>query len=182
MREVDQPLPDVRLFALEPRTDERGSFTRMFCHRTLEAYGFALGAAQVNLARSTRKGTLRGLHYQVGEAAETKLVTVLDGSICDVVLDLRPESPSHGRHACIRLDAALPMAVLIPRGCAHGYLTTADRTTLLYLTSTPYRPEAERGVRWNDPAFAIAWPGEPQILSARDLAIPDYDDARSLVA
>jgi dTDP-4-dehydrorhamnose 3,5-epimerase len=182
MREVDRPLPGMRVFDLEPRTDERGSFTRLFCRATLAELGFAAGAAQANLSRSMRAGTLRGLHYQLGEAAEAKLVTVLAGAVCDVVLDLRPYSPSFRRHALVRLDATRPQAVLIPPGCAHGFLTHADSTVLLYFTSCPHAPVQERGVRWDDPAFGIDWPERPVVLSAKDRALPDFDPRWHLAA
>ncbi|WP_159715719.1 dTDP-4-dehydrorhamnose 3,5-epimerase family protein [Geminicoccus flavidas] len=182
MREVDRPLPGMRVFDLEPRQDERGSFTRLFCRATLAELGFEGGAAQSNLSRSVRAGTLRGLHYQLGDAAETKLVTVVAGTVCDVVLDLRPYSPSFGRHVALHLDAALPQAVLIPAGCAHGFLTTKDATTLLYFTSHPHAPVLERGVRWDDPAFRIAWPEDPVVLSQKDRALPDFDPRWHLAA
>ena len=182
MLEVARPLPGMRLFDLDPRIDDRGSFTRLFCQSTLAELGFECGAAQANLSRSIRCGTLRGLHYQLGDAAEVKLVTVVAGSICDVVLDLRPYSPTFGNHAILQLDADKPQAVLIPAGCAHGFLTTADANVLLYITSRPHAPVQERGVRWDDPAFQIAWPGEPAVVSPKDRSLPDFDPQWHLAA
>jgi dTDP-4-dehydrorhamnose 3,5-epimerase len=182
MREVERPLPGMRLFELSPANDERGSFTRLFCRATLAELGFEGGAAQANLSRSTRAGTLRGLHYQLGEAAEAKLVTLVAGSICDVVLDLRPFSPTFRQHVRLELEATRPQAILIPAGCAHGFLTTADATTLLYFTSRPHAPVQERGVRWDDPSFAIDWPERPSVLSPKDRALPDFDPHWHLAA
>jgi dTDP-4-dehydrorhamnose 3,5-epimerase len=172
----------MRLFDLAPTVDDRGSFTRLFCRATLAELGFEGGAAQANLSRSTRSGTLRGLHYQLGEAAEAKLVTLVAGSICDVVLDLRPYSPTFRCHVMMQLDATRPQAILIPAGCAHGFLTTADATTILYFTSRPHAPVQERGVRWNDPAFSIDWPEAPSVLSAKDRTLPDFDPQWHLAA
>ncbi|WP_027134525.1 dTDP-4-dehydrorhamnose 3,5-epimerase family protein [Geminicoccus roseus] len=182
MREIGRPLPGMRVFDLDPRADERGSFTRLFCQSTLAELGFDAGAVQVNLSRSTRAGTLRGLHYQLGDAAEFKLVTVLAGAAQDVVLDLRPGSPSFGAHASLRLDAGRPQAVLVPAGCAHGFLTATDATVLLYVTSRPHAPVHERGVRWDDPAFRIGWSGAPLVLSAKDRSLPDFDPRWHLAA
>lgn len=182
MREIDRPLPGMRLFELDRRADERGSFTRLFCKATLAGLGFDAGAVQANLSRSVRAGTLRGLHYQLGDAAETKLVTLIAGAVQDVVLDLRPFSPSFGTHVSLQLEAARPQAILIPAGCAHGFFTRSDATALLYFTSRPYAPVQERGVRWNDPAFQIAWPDTPAVLSAKDRALPDFDPGWHLAA
>ena len=182
MREVGRPLPGMRVFDLDPTADERGSFTRLFCQAVLADLGFDAGAAQANMSRSARAGTLRGLHYQLGIAAEAKLVTVIAGGICDVVLDLRPYSPAFRTHARLDLDAARPQAILIPAGCAHGFLTTADATTLLYFTSKPYAPVLERGIRWDDPWFDIDWPEQPSVLSAKDRCLPDFDPQWHLAA
>lgn len=160
---------------LEPRDDPRGSFTRLFCAGALKDLGVDRPLIQVNLAYSHRRGTLRGLHWQVPPAAETKVVVCLRGALHDCVLDLRPRSPAFGRHALVTLDASLPRAVLVPPGCAHGYLTSADDTQLLYLTDAPYAPEHERAIRWDDPQFGIAWPFEPRVISERDRTIPDCD-------
>ena len=182
MREVDRPLPGMRLFDLDPRVDERGSFTRLFCRSVLANLGFEGGAAQANLSRSTRAGTLRGLHYQLGDAAEAKLVTVVAGAVCDVVLDLRPFSPTFCQHVSLCLDAAKPQAILIPAGCAHGFMTQEAASVLLYFTSRPHAPVQERGVRWNDPAFRIDWPEAPAVVSSRDRSLPDFDPQWHLAA
>lgn len=172
---IASPLPGMWVLELQPRLDPRGSFTRLFCADALRELGVTRPLAHVNLARSLSRGTLRGLHWQIAPSAETKLVTCLSGALHDCVVDLRPRSPAFGRHALVTLDATLPHAVLIPPGCAHGYLTSADDTALLYLTDRPYAPAHERAIRWDDPLFGITWPFEPLVISERDRSIPDCD-------
>lgn len=169
-----RPLPGVLLLATRPQQDERGWFVRAFCQRELAALGVEREMAQANLSRSTRQGTLRGLHYQTGTSAETKLVRCVQGALWDVVLDLRPHSPSFGRHFAAELSAANHRLMVVPEGCAHGLLTLADDTLACYFVSACYDPARERGVRWNDPAFAIPWPFPPAVISARDASHPDY--------
>ena len=130
----------------------------------------------------SRAGTLRGLHYQVGPSAEIKIVTCLQGALHDVVLDLRSNSPTFGRHAAIELSAANRRLLVIPEGCAHGFLTAQDATLLLYMVSRGYDPARERAVRWDDPAFALYWPSAPRVISPRDAAIPDFDPGHHLAA
>lgn len=182
MRVVEQRLPGQALLLLEPREDERGSLTRCFCRDELESLGRDLTVAQANLSHSRKRGTLRGLHYQTGPGAETKLVLCLAGSVFDVALDLRPNSGSFGDHAAALLTAGNGHAMLVPPGCAHGFLTLEDDTLLLYMTSRPHDPARERGVRWDDPTFALPWPFAPSLLSDRDRRLPDFDAIRHLAA
>lgn len=182
MRALAEPMPGVRLLELAPRHDERGFFARAFCRATLADLDIDLPVAQANLSRSTVRGTLRGLHYQLPPSAETKLVLCLSGAIWDCVLDLRPSSPSFGRWTAAELSAENHRAMLVPPGCAHGFLTLAADSLVLYFVSAAYDSARERGVRWNDPAFAIAWPFEPAVLSARDRAHPDFAPALHLAA
>ncbi len=169
-----RPMPGVLLLGTRPQHDERGWFQRSFCRRELAALGVDREIAQANLSHSARQGTLRGLHYQLGPSAETKLVTCVRGALWDVVLDLRRQSPTFGRHFAAELSAANHRMMVVPEGCAHGLLTLADDTLAWYLVSASYDPVRERGVRWNDPAFAIPWPSAPAVISARDASHPDY--------
>jgi dTDP-4-dehydrorhamnose 3,5-epimerase len=182
MRLISRPLPGMLVLQAEAHTDARGTFARCFCREELADLGLDAGIAQGNLSFSARAGTLRGLHYQLGPSAETKVVTCLQGALHDVVLDLRPASPSYGQHAAIELTAENRRVVIVPEGCAHGYLTLADATMLLYLVTAAYDPIRERAVRWDDPGFAITWPFRPSLLSPRDAGYPDFDPVQHRAA
>lgn len=168
------PLSGAYIISLEPRVDDRGAFARTFCAREFQAAGLATDFVQANMSLSPRPGTLRGMHYQRGAAAEDKLVRVADGRILDVIIDLREESPSFGHHFKIELAADNDLMLYVPRGCAHGFLTLAAHCQVVYQVSSFYSPEAEAGVRWDDPFFAIDWPVQVPILSARDASFPDF--------
>jgi dTDP-4-dehydrorhamnose 3,5-epimerase len=174
LRLLDQPLPGMLLLEAEPRHDERGWFQRCFCRGELAAFGAELAVEQVNLSASDHPHTLRGLHYQAAPGTEAKVVTCLTGAVHDVVLDLRPASPTFGRHAAVPLSPENRRVLVIPAGCAHGFLTLAADTRMLYLVSAAYDPGLDRGVRWDDPAFAVPWPAPPAVISPRDAALPDF--------
>ena len=165
-------------FIIKPDTlsDERGSFLRTFCAETFAAQGLATTYPQCNVSTNTQRGTLRGLHFQTAPGAEAKLVRATRGRVFDVAVDLRPDSPSYLKWAAVELDAGRHNAFYIPTGCAHGFLTLEDDSALFYQMSAPYAPELARGVRWDDPAFAIAWPFAPGVISARDAAHPDFTE------
>lgn len=182
MRLVARPLPDMAVLEAEPRTDHRGFFARCFCRTELAGHGLEAEVAQANLSFSERRGTLRGLHYQIGPSAEVKILTCLRGTVHDVVLDLRASSPRYGHYAAVQLSAENRRVVVVPKGCAHGFLTLSDDALVFYLVSHAYDPVRERGVRWNDPAFGIVWPFPPQVISDRDAAHPDFDPHRHLAA
>ncbi len=171
----DTKLDGVRVVELEPHTDERGMFARSFCTDEFAAAGIAMTVVQTNLSRNPRRGTLRGLHYQAEPAPEPKLVRCTGGRAFDVAVDLRPASPSFCRWTGVELDAETHNGLYIPAGCAHGFLTLSDNTEMTYLMDAAYAPELARGVRWNDPAFAIDWPFDPVIMSDKDAAYPDFD-------
>jgi dTDP-4-dehydrorhamnose 3,5-epimerase len=164
----------VWLVQPEPSVDYRGAFVRVACERTLTGRGLVGHFMQTSLSISRRRGTLRGMHYQAKPHGEVKLVRCVRGSIQDVVVDLRPESPTYLRSASYTLSAGNYLALYIPEGCAHGLLTLEDDCHVLYQISTEHVPGAARGVRWNDPAFAIEWPFAPVEISARDAEYPDY--------
>jgi dTDP-4-dehydrorhamnose 3,5-epimerase len=152
--------------------DERGSFQRSWCRASLAAAGLGFAPDQSSLSVNPVAGTLRGMHYQAGDAAEHKLVRCVHGAVFDVALDLRPGSSTYGRHVGRVLDAGRGNAVSIPRGCAHGFLTLTPDAVVEYLIEGEHVPAAARGCRWDDPFFAIAWPGMPRLISERDRGWP----------
>lgn len=159
------------------RGDARGHFARMFCAADFAAMGLEDRFAQVNTSLSRHRHTLRGLHYQLPPAAEVKLVRCTAGALFDVVADLRPDSPSYGSWFGAELSAANGAMLYVPRGCAHGFLTLADDTEALYLVSDAYAPDAERGLRFDDPWLGIAWPAAPAEVSDKDRRWPSFDPA-----
>ena len=165
------------VYLLEPERheDERGFFARTFCRREFSARGLEPAVAQCNVSFNRRRGTVRGMHYQAPPAEEVKLVRCTRGAIHDVVVDLRPGSPTFKRHLGIDLAAEDRASLYVPAGLAHGFQTLADATEVFYQMSELYDPSAARGVRWNDPAFAITWPEEITVISNRDLAFPEFE-------
>lgn len=171
------PLADAFLIDLEKLGDERGFFARAFCDKEFSAQGLNSSFVQVNNSLSADKGTLRGMHYQLAPKAETKLVRCIRGALWDVILDLRPDSPSFGQHFGAELSAENRRMMYVPKGFAHGFITLQDDTEAFYFVDEPYAPDMERGIRWNDPRFAIDWPAEPAVLSDRDREQRDFDPA-----
>jgi dTDP-4-dehydrorhamnose 3,5-epimerase len=165
-------------FIIEPerRMDERGFFARMFCERELAERGLVSGIRQINTGFSPRAGTLRGLHYQALPHAEVKIVRCVRGAVYDVVVDLRPDSPTFKQWFGVELTADNGRLVYAPEGTAHGYLTVTNDTELIYMTSFPYAAQAARGVRFDDPVFAIEWPAEVRVVSQADRSWPDFSD------
>ena len=161
---------------VDPSVDERGLFARTFDASAFRERGLSAAVEQCSTSYNARAGTLRGLHYQAGEHAECKLVRCTAGAVYDVLVDLRPGSPTHLAWAAVELSAEERAAVYVPRGVAHGFQTLTDGAELLYMIDRPYEPAAAAGVRWDDPAFAISWPEAPgaRIISERDRAFPDY--------
>ena len=167
-------LPDVVVVDLEQREDERGFFARAWCAREFAEAGLSTELVQCNLSFNEQRGTLRGMHFQRAPHAEAKLVRCTRGAIYDVAVDLRPGSPTHGRWVGVELTAENRRALYVPEGCAHGYQTLADGTETFYQVSEWYTPQAEGGVRWDDPAFGIEWPLPDPVLSPKDASWPDY--------
>jgi dTDP-4-dehydrorhamnose 3,5-epimerase len=154
---------------LERREDERGFFARTWCEDEFAAHGLNPRLAQCNVSFNLRRGTLRGLHYQLAPHGEAKLVRCTMGSIYDVVVDLRPDSRTCGEWVAVELSVANRTSLYIPEGMAHGFQTLEDNTEVFYQMSTSYAPEYARGIRWDDPAFSIHWPAtETRIMSERD--------------
>ncbi len=158
----------------EPIPDERGFFARLWCQKELEDRGLVGRIVQCSQSWSARRGTLRGLHYQLAPHAEVKVVRCLTGSIFDVIVDLRAGSPTFKRHAAVTLTSGNRRMAYVPEGCAHGFETLEDGSEVLYMMSEFYRPEYGRGVRWDDPAFNIPWPPGEKILNERDRSYPDF--------
>lgn len=159
---------------LEPRADARGFFARAWCQKEFGARGLTARVAQINVSHNVRKGTLRGMHYQMDPHGEAKIVSCTKGAIYDVVLDLRADSPTYLEWAAAELTAENHRMLFIPEGCAHGFQTLADDTQLLYLMSEFYAPEHARGVRYDDPAFGIRWPLAVEMISDADRTWPAY--------
>lgn len=176
MRFIPTPLPGAYLLELEERRDDRGFFARTFCARELEAHGLDPTVAQANVAVTFRRGTMRGMHYQVPPAEETKLVTCTRGAIYDVMVDLRPDSPTYKQHFGVELSAENRRSVYVPRGFAHGYLSLTDDVEARYHVGQFYSPGHERGFRWDDPAFGIEWPIEPTVVSEKDRSWAPYQE------
>jgi len=171
-----QELPVKGVFLLEPerKEDSRGFFARTYCRRELEERGLDPTVVQCNISVNKLRGTVRGMHYQAAPFEEVKLVRCTKGSIWDVVLDLRPDSPTYKHHYGVELDDQNRLALYIPAGLAHGFQTLADDTEVFYQMSELYHPEAARGVRWNDPAFNVTWPLEVSVIAEKDLDFPDF--------
>ncbi|MEO8445608.1 MAG: dTDP-4-dehydrorhamnose 3,5-epimerase family protein [Gammaproteobacteria bacterium] len=154
--------------------DERGFFARQWCHDELAKRGLCAHIAQINTSESTLRGTVRGMHYQETPHAEVKIAHCPRGAVFDVVVDLRPDSPTFRRWHGVELTGENFRALYVPEGCAHGFITLRDDTVLTYFTSKPYAPAAAKGVRFDDPAFGIRWPEEVRVVSAADRQWPVF--------
>lgn len=165
---------------LEPLGDDRGFFARAFCRREFEEAGLdpavveSMGV-QCNLSTNGRAGTLRGMHYQDDSAPEPKLIRCTRGAIWDVIIDMRPDSPTYREHFGVELSEDNRRQLFVPALCAHGYQTLTDDTEIFYMVGHAYTPGAERGLRWNDPAFGIDWPLEVTEISDKDGAWPLFE-------
>jgi len=164
---------------LEKREDERGFFARGWCQNEFEAHGLAPRVVQANISYNKKRGTLRGMHYQLAPYEETKLVRCTRGALYDVIVDLRPTSPSYKQWFGVELSAENYKMLYVPEGFAHGFITLQDETEATYQVSQFYTPGSERGLRYNDPAFGIEWPVEVRVISEKDKSWPDYEAALS---
>ena len=175
MRLLETPIPGAWVIEPELLGDERGWFARTFDADEFRARGMNPQVVQCNASFNARRGTLRGMHYQAEPHGESKLVRCVRGAIFDVAVDLRADSPTYRGWHGVELSEENRAAFYIPAGLAHGFQTMTDNTEVLYQMGYPYVPEAARGVRWDDPAFAIVWPalqGEP-VISEQDSSYPD---------
>ena len=167
------------LFIIESDTyfDDRGSFSRIHCHKEFEANGLDFHPEQSSLSFNKYRGTIRGLHFQAYPFSEAKFVTCIRGAAFDAVVDLRRSSPMFGKAFWFNLDANRSESIYVPKGCAHGFQTLTDETTLLYMISSSYQEKFAKGIRWNDPAFNIPWPIKDSVrLSERDQLLPLLND------
>lgn len=164
-------------FLIEPEflADERGFFARVWCRREFADNALATEFVQSSISFSRARGTLRGMHFQRAPHEEDKLIRCTRGGIHDVIVDLRPDSPTFLRHAEATLTADNRMMLYVPKGFAHGFLTLEDRTEVTYSMSEYHQPEYAGGVRWDDPALGIEWPNEVRVISERDRAYPDFE-------
>ena len=174
MNFLDTGIDDLVLVELDEQRDERGSFVRTFDAAEWQARGFATRIAQCNLSRNTRRGTLRGMHFQAPPHAEAKLVRCSRGAIFDVAVDLRDDFPTFRRWFGVELTESNRRMLQIPERFAHGFLTLVDDSEVAYQMSAEYEPSHARGVRWDDPAFGIQWPASPIVISDRDRTFPDF--------
>jgi dTDP-4-dehydrorhamnose 3,5-epimerase len=173
-------LQGATIIDVEPRGDERGFLARVFCEREFAEHGLAAGFVQGSTIFSPQRHTLRGLHYQVAPHAENKLVRCTRGAVFVVMVDLRPDSPTHLQWQGVELTPDNRRLLYVPEGFAQGYHTLADDSEVVYQMTHEYVPEAARGVRWDDPAFGIDWPAaEQRIISERDRAWPDHVPAQA---
>jgi dTDP-4-dehydrorhamnose 3,5-epimerase len=162
------------VIGLDRKEDSRGYFARTFCVQEFEAHGLNPRVVQCNMSFNKRKGTLRGMHWQAPPSTEAKLVRAMRGAVLDVIVDLRPGSPTYLQHLAIELSAGNGQMLYIPEGFAHGFQSLEDETEVFYQMSEFYAPDQARGARWNDPAFGIAWPLPDPIMNERDRTWPDF--------
>ncbi|MDB5294055.1 MAG: rfbC [Phycisphaerales bacterium] len=179
MRFTETPLKGAFVLELEERGDDRGAFARTFCQKEFTDHGLKPTVAQCNLSYNYKAGTMRGMHYQVPPAAETKLVRCTTGAIYDVIVDLRPESPTYLRHFGVELTAANRKALYVPELFAHGYLALTDGAEVAYQVGEMYTPGCERGIQHNDPTLGIKWPTAVSVISPKDAAWPAFDPAKA---
>jgi dTDP-4-dehydrorhamnose 3,5-epimerase len=174
MKFVETELPGAFIIRIDKLTDERGFFARTWCQREFEKLGLDPAIAQANVSYNRRKGTLRGMHYQVEPYGETKLVRCTQGAIYDVIIDLRPDSCTYRKWIGIELTADNYQMIFVPKMFAHGFQSLADDSVLAYQVGQFYTPVAERGIRYDDAAFNIKWPLEVSSISAKDKSYPDF--------
>jgi dTDP-4-dehydrorhamnose 3,5-epimerase len=168
-------LKGAYIIEIEALEDERGFFARSFCQKEFEEHGLNPCIVQCSISYNKERGTLRGMHYQVAPYEEAKLVSCVRGAIYDVIIDLRPSSPTCSQWLAAELSSENNNMIYIPKGFAHGFQTLKDDTVVFYQMSEFYHPECARGVRWDAPVFGVKWPLHNPILSERDLAYKDFE-------
>jgi dTDP-4-dehydrorhamnose 3,5-epimerase len=180
MKFTETNLPGAWVLDVEEISDDRGFFARTFCRDEFRAHGLSDVTAQCNLSFNHQAGTLRGMHYQLPPAAETKLVRCTRGAIVDVIVDLRPGSETYLQHVSVELSADNRRALYVPELFAHGYQTLTADAEVTYQVTEFYTPGYERGIRHDDPALGLEWPVPVDVISAKDAAWPDFDPDRPL--
>lgn len=174
MKFIETGLQGAVIVEIEKLQDQRGFFARTWCKREFEKYGLDATLVQANVSYNLRKGTLRGMHYQVEPYGETKLVRCTQGAICDVIIDLRPESPTYRKWVGVELTAENYRMLFVPQMFAHGFQTLVDDSVVTYQVGQFYTSGSERGIRYNDPAFGLRWPVEVSVISDKDKSWPDF--------
>jgi dTDP-4-dehydrorhamnose 3,5-epimerase len=174
MRIVPLPVAGAFVLEIEPAHDERGFFARIFSTDEFAHHGLVTSFVQSGIAFNPRRGTLRGMHFQLAPHGEVKLIRCTAGAVYDVIVDLRSDSPTLRQWTSVELSADNHRSLYVPEGFAHGYITLTDNAELVYQMSAPYHAHSARGIRWNDSAFGIEWPLEPLVISPRDAAYPDF--------
>ncbi len=175
MKFTETELKGVFIIELQPQKDKRGFYKRIWGRDELESHGLFGELNNIGLSFNSKRGTVRGMHYQAEPFSEVKLVQCLRGKIYDVVLDIRRNSDTFGKWTVIELSAENNTAIYIPQGLAHGFQTLEDNSEVLYCISEKYNAEAARGIRWNDSRFAIEFPLETSVINERDASYPDFD-------
>jgi dTDP-4-dehydrorhamnose 3,5-epimerase len=171
---TETELKGAYIIELEPLEDDRGFFARSFCQREFEKQSLNFCVVQCNVSYNKKKGTLRGMHYQVPPHEEAKLVSCIRGTIYDVIIDLRPDSSTYCQWFALELSSENYKMLYVPEGFTHGFQTLEDNTVVFYQMSEIYHPECARGARWDDPAFGIRWPLPNRVMSKKDLSYPDF--------
>ncbi len=175
MKFLETPLQDVWVIDLDPLSDERGFFARSWCHQEFVDHSLEPELVQCNISFNHKKGTVRGMHFQAAPHEECKVVRCTRGAILDLVVDLRPHSPTFKKTYAVELSADNHRMLYIPKGLAHGFQTLQDRTEVFYQMSSYFHKESAQGVRWDDPAFGIKWPLPVTAISEKDLSYPDFE-------
>jgi dTDP-4-dehydrorhamnose 3,5-epimerase len=171
---TETKLQGAFIIDIEPREDERGFFARSWCEEEFKRHGLNPRLVQCNISFNKKRGTLRGMHYQVEPFPEAKVVRCTMGAMYDVIIDLRKDSPTFKQWLAVELTAENRRALYIPEGFAHGFQTLENNTEAFYQMSEFYHPECARGVRWDDSAFGVEWLGCPKIISPQDSRFPDF--------
>lgn len=168
------------VFLLTPNIfkDSRGYFNRSYCKEEFKKNGLECNIEQCNISENPGKGTLRGFHYQISPYEETKTISCLTGSIFNVTLDLREESPTFLKSFSIKLSSKSKESIFVPKGCANAWLTLEKNTILNYFMGSSYKPGFDKGIKFNDKFFNIKWPSEPKIISKKDISYADFDPLR----
>tara|TARA_B100000959_G_scaffold36176_1_gene34785 strand:- start:362 stop:889 length:528 start_codon:yes stop_codon:yes gene_type:complete len=171
---VEQKIKGVWIINPTPFEDGRGLFRRHFCNEEFLKNDIEINISQSNVSENKYKKTLRGFHYQLAPNQEAKTLSCFKGSIFDIVVDLREDSPTYKKWISAELTEKNRSMIHVPKGCANAFMTLDDNSIIHYYCSNPYAPESEKGIRYNDPSFDFKWPYEPQIISQKDLSHPDY--------
>ncbi|WP_439481872.1 dTDP-4-dehydrorhamnose 3,5-epimerase [Cyclobacterium plantarum] len=171
---TETELKGAFILEVERIVDERGFFGRTFCQKEFEKHGLETGIAQANMSFNKKKGTVRGMHYQVAPYQETKLVKCTSGAIYDIIIDLREDSSTYGKWIGVELSGENNRMLYVPKDFAHGFITLEDNTSIQYLVSQFYTPGSERGIKWDDPKFDLKWPIEVSVISEKDNSHPYF--------